>query len=159
MSNFSLANFGMAVLENAISVAALEIMNVSNLIPLDESNTIGRAVLNGVLWTLADELIYLIRTGRSNIIEGHYVFLADQLFFNSALFAAIDRAGVGELILDVAENFPIPAQYQGDVASGVIKVATKTLQDVINQNYANTPLIYLTQPHQLVMLPDNLASF
>ena len=141
MSNF-FTQLAYAIMENSLSVAALEVANVSNLIPIDDSNTIGRAVVNGLLWTLADELIYLIRTGRSHIMDGQYIFLADSVFFNSALYGVIERAGIGEMILDVAENFPIPAQYQGAVASGVIKVGIKTLQDVINANYANTPLIY-----------------
>ena len=144
-------NFLYNVLENSVSVAALELLNVNKLIPLDDGNKLSRYLKMGAIWTLADELVLMLRTGTSHIAEGHVYFLLDSVFLNSALYGAITETGVDNMVLDVAETLPIPAEYQGVVASGILKVGVKTVAEIIQTNYQNTPLGYLTNPTQLLI--------
>ena len=146
----SLQAFIYNVAENALSVAALEALKINDLIPDNNNNPMSRYVKMGAMWTLADELVIMLRTGTSHFQEGNYYFLLDQLFVNSALYGAIETSGVGEMVLDIAENVPVPAQYHGAIASGVLKVGAKTLTEIIQTQYANTSLGLLVSPTQLI---------
>jgi hypothetical protein len=143
-------NLFYGVLEKAVSVAALEMLQVNKLIPLDNRNKLTNALKMGAMWTLADELVLLFKLGTCNIFAGNYYIVMDQVFLNSALYRAIEATGIDNIVMDVSDKIPVPQEYQAAIASGIMKVGVKTLSDMIDNQYQNTPLSFLNHPTQLL---------
>jgi hypothetical protein len=129
------------VAETSATIAVLEALKVSDLI--QSSNPMVEVAKAGLIWGISDEVIDFLRNGSSALLEGNYYYFVDQVFFNSVVYGAIERLGVGERVLDVTDGLPFGSANNA-VATGIMKVSAKTLAQIIDQYYDNTPLGMLT---------------
>ena len=130
------------VAENAVSLTLIEYLKLSGLI--DSDNQLVEYAKIGAMWTLSDEVLDYYKTSRNNISQGNYFMIVDNLFFNTLLFWAIERSGVGSAIVSNIDKLPVSQPIATSVANGVLKVSAKLVQELIESRWANSPLRAIT---------------
>ena len=130
------------VIEESASVAALEFLKVSDIIKTE--NEYLNYIKMGIMWTLATEVIRYLKTNNAYLTNGAYYLFCDEAFFNSVLYTAIEKSGIGEKVMNTADILPLPPTVNGAIATGVCKVSAKVLAEYLDENMAQSPARYLT---------------
>lgn len=133
---------GMDLFNNTIEVLALETLNVSDMISKNTDSDLVRWAKYGAIWSLADEVKDFVQYGQSQLLNGNYYFTVDNMFFNTAVWAFLDRSNLGVKVAGSVSELPLLG-LNSSVSTAIVKVSAKMVQDMINQNYSNTVLNYL----------------
>lgn len=125
-------NFFYNVLENAAAVGVVEALKVNKLLPGDDNNQLVQYGKIGALWALTDEgLVALRDKTQSNILNGHYLNFADEVFLNSVLVAGSEKLGVQQIVMDLTEKLPFSGHINNAIATGVVKVGSRLVIEQI----------------------------
>lgn len=136
---------GMQVVDNALGVFATEAVGVSKMLEKQNDSQVVKSVKMGLLWTLIDELILYMRTGNAHLLNGDYYFWVDNTFFNTAVWQLLSTNGLGARLDTALDGInPVGGEIGSSINTAVVKVGAKTLQDLIDTNWLDTPLKYLT---------------
>ena len=155
-SNIDWGWLGMSVLDNALGVFASEMVGIQDKLSSPNDSAMMRAVKMGVLWEIIDEGILLVKHGSSHLLEGHYYVVVDDIFFNTATWAALERSGLGYKVTEAIDSkLPFSNDVNSALATGVIKVAAKTWKDLIDAKWKNTPIGYLTSITKIVGVQES----
>jgi hypothetical protein len=147
----ALTNVLWTIGEEALMISIVEALKVEEKLLGSGGSPAAKFFKMGVVWTLADEIITFLKTQQSMLINGEYFMFIDQVLFSSATVAAIEMLGIGERVVDLAEGvLPFSNDVSSAVATGVLKVSTKVLAELIDRNYKETPLNVLLHPTQLL---------
>ena len=66
---------------------------------------------------MADELLNLIVTGNCNILSGNYYALADNVGYNSIVYAGLDYTNAMPMVYDTIKPFiPLNPNVVGNIA-------------------------------------------
>lgn len=147
----SLKAFIMEVGEQALAVSLMEALKVEEKLLGSSNSAAAKYFKMGLIWSLADEIITFLKTQQSLLLNGQYMLFIDQTLFSSAVVGAIEVLGIGERVVDLAEGtLPFDNNVSAAIATGVLKVSTKVLAELIDNNYKDTPLNVLLHPTQLL---------
>jgi len=139
----NLRQIGMEVMEESVAVFASELLGLNDLVQPGDSELM-RWAKNGAIWTVLEDATLFFKTGQSHFLNGDVYYFVDQTFFNTAIWALLDKSNIGERVETLGEDkLPFNPQVNGAVARGVIKVGAKMVQNMIARNYMHTPLSYL----------------
>lgn len=113
------------ILQNGVAVAIVEMTKVQNVIPDTDSQLLRYAKL-GAIWTASDELLAGFQNkNSSNLFNGNYMGVIDELFLNSVLVAGTEKLGVIESVMDITDKLPFGEKLNNVVATGVVKFGSR----------------------------------
>ena len=113
------------ILENGIAVAAVEMLKVQDVIP-DNGNQYIRYLKMGAIWTGADEALTAFRDkSASNVLNGNYLAVVDEVFLNSLLVLGSEKLGVVDAVVNLTDQLPFGSQANAVVATGAVKIGSR----------------------------------
>ena len=139
------------ILKNAIAITAVDMSGANNLLNGFVGNPISNVIANG--YTLSDELLNLFMTGNCNILSGNWYALADNVGYNSIVYAGIDYSGAMPMVFDTIK--PIIPGNNLNVVGNLTRATTMTgakiiisLLDVVDDqgNRSDTVTRYFKRP-------------
>lgn len=155
MDSDYLKQLGMEIVEDAVGVFVAESLGIADKLNMPNDSDVMRTVKGAVVWSIVDEMILLFKTGSSHLIQGNYYIFVDNVFFNSAVWFALEKSGVGERVTENLDtNLPFSGIVNQSISTGILKVGAKTFQNVINNQWYETPLRYLVSVTTLVGLQE-----
>lgn len=136
---------GTELLDNSLAVFATELIGLEDRVLMPNESEFVRYAKMGAIWEIVNELVLLVKFGSSHLLEGHYYILVDNVFFNSATWAFLDKSGMGARVTNAVDaSLPFSNEINGAIATGVIKVSAQIFKSYVEKNWNNSPLGYLT---------------
>lgn len=124
----------------AVAVFAIEALKLSDLVTSD--NEIVNAGKMGLIWSVASDFAEFLDTQQSHAMNGDYLYYVDETFFNSALYLALEKSGVGiRLGSQLNQYLPFSPMINNSVITGCLKVSGKVLAEMLNRSYPQTNLL------------------
>ena len=144
---------GIEILKNAVAITAVDMSGANNLLNGLGGNPISNTIANGVKYTLSDELLNLFMTGNSNILNGNWYGLADNIGYNAIVYTGVDYSGAMPMIYDTIKPI-IPGNNQSIVAnltrssSMILGKTLVSLLDAVDDNGNKTDTVsrYFKRP-------------
>jgi len=126
------------VAEESASVAVVEALKVADYVP--GSSPMANYLKMGVAWAVADEIILFFKTNTSHLLEGHYFIVLDEIVWNSAIATVIESLGLGSRAMELVDGLPFGNTGNAAIATGVLKITSKLVAEMIESRFQNTPL-------------------
>ena len=140
---------GMELLDNTIAVVATDMLNVSSMVLKNGDSDMVRYVKMGAIASAISELLLLVKVGKTHTQNGDVYFLVDDIFFNSVVWAVLDKPNLGIRVSDKLDFLPFGSSVNGAVATSVLKISAKMLREVLDANWDNSPVSYVSHISKL----------
>ena len=126
-------NTSIEILKNTLAITAVDMSGANNLLAPFARNQVTNIFANGVKYTMSDELLNLIMTGNSNLINGNWYALADNVGYNCIVYGGLDYTNAMPMVYDTIKPFlPINPNVVGNIARATSMTGAKILISLLD---------------------------
>ena len=104
--------------------------NVLNAgIYLSSDNLISHWIKMGVMYEVITQTIKMVLKGRSDLQDGDYITVVDNIFFNSVMWAVLETTGIAVQVMNIRNMVPLPSSVAEPVIHAGIKISILRLRE------------------------------
>ena len=121
------------IVKNTLAITAVDMTGANNLLAPFAKNQVTNIIVNGVKYTMADEVLNLVMYGNSNLINGNWYALADNVGYNCIVYGGLDYTNAMPTVYDTIKPFiPLNPNIIGNIARATSMTGAKILISLLD---------------------------
>lgn len=130
--------------ENAVALFVMDKLNASEMVINPNDSEMVRSIKSGAIWTGVDDIVHFYNTGGLHLMQGDTAFYLDDTVYNTAVIYGINAMNLTQVVGSISDKLPFGTDVNNTLAVAGLRVGAKTVRDMIDMNYPDSSLRYLT---------------